>query len=92
MLVDKVVELDSRPLKDFTDLGPLCDEELERVGIYIFTNQRDAKRQCGRNQRVIKVPDPSVFEKTCSFLLAKGITRFIIEGNVFSLENSAEEN
>jgi hypothetical protein len=30
--------------------------------------QRAAKRQCGRSQRVIKVPDTQVFEQTSSYL------------------------
>ena len=46
MLVDKVVELDPKPQKDFPDLGPLDDTELERSGLSL-QQPRTAKRQCG---------------------------------------------
>lgn len=86
MLVDKVVELDARPLKDFPDLGPLDSTDQDRQGLFLFTNPRAAKRQCGRSQRVIKVPDTKVFERTSSYLLKRGITRLVMEGTVVALD------
>ncbi len=86
MLVDKVVELDARPLKELPELGPLADSELDRQGLVLFTSPRSAKRQCGRSQRVIKVPDTAVFERTSSYLLARGITRLVMEGNLIALD------
>ena len=68
MLVDKVVELDARPLKEFPELGLLDDAEQERQGLCLFASPRAAKRQCGRSQRVIKVPDTAVFQRTSSYL------------------------
>ena len=70
MLVDRSVELDARPLKDFPELGLLPDLEKERKAICLFTNQRTAKRNCGRSQRVIKIPNSNVFEISTRFLLA----------------------
>ena len=87
MLVDKVVELDARPLKEFPELGVLDDAELDRQGICLFTNPRAAKQQCGRSQRVIKVPDTGVFERTSRYLLARGITRLVVEGNLIALDS-----
>lgn len=89
MLVDKVVELDARPLKEFPELGPLDDTELERHGLCLFSSPRTAKRQCGRSQRVIKVPDTAVFERTSSYLLARGITRLVMEGSLIALDVNA---
>ena len=86
MLVDKVVELDPKPLRDFPDLGPLDDTELERSGLCLFSSPRTAKRQCGRSQRVIKVPDTGVFERTSSYLLARGITRLVLEGTLIAID------
>jgi transposase-like protein len=86
MLVDKVVELDARPLTDFPELGPLDTADQDRQGLFLFTNPRAAKRQCGRSQRVIKVPDTSVFERTSSYLLKRGITRLVMEGTVVALD------
>ena len=86
MLVDKVVELDARPLRDFPELGPLDTADQDRQGLFLFTNPRAAKRQCGRSQRVIKVPDTTVFERTSSYLLKRGITRLVMEGTVVALD------
>ena len=86
MLVDKVVELDARPLRDFPELGPLDTADQDRQGLFLFTNPRAAKRQCGRSQRVIKVPDTTVFERTSSYLLKRGITRLVMEGTVGALD------
>ena len=86
MLVDKVVELDARPLRDFPELGCLEETELDRQGIFLYASPRAAKRQCGRSQRVIKVPDTGVFGRTSSYLLARGITRLVLDGSVIALD------
>ena len=90
MLVDKVVELDARPLRDFPDIGALDDAELELQGICLFASPRAAKRQCGRSQRVIKVPDTGVFGLTSNYLLARGITRLVMDGSVMALDQPAK--
>lgn len=86
MLVEKAVELDARPLKDFPELGLMNDEEQDRKAIYLFSNQRSAKRQCGRSQRVIQVPDSKVFALSVPYLVGRGITRLILEGTIISLD------
>ena len=86
MLVDKVVELDARPLRDFPELGALDSVDQDRQGLFLFSNPRAAKRQCGRSQRVIKVPDTTVFERTSAYLLKRGITRLVMEGTVVALD------
>ena len=88
MLVDKTVELQAKPLSDFPELGRLPAEEQERQALLVFINPRQAKRQCGRTQRVIKIPDPAVFELTAPYLLAQGISRLVIEGALFALPGS----
>jgi hypothetical protein len=89
MLVDKTVELQPRPLADFTELGSLPAEEQGLQALMLYTNPRQAKRQCGRTQRVIKVPDAGVLERRSSFLVAQGITRLVVEGGtLFALANN----
>jgi hypothetical protein len=88
MLVDKTVELQTRPLSDFPELGALAPEELELQALVVYLNPRQAKRQCGRSQRVIKIPDPQVFQRTSRFLVAQGIQRVLIEGSLYSLSGS----
>lgn len=86
MLVDKTVELDPKPLSEFPELGVVNPEELTRQALCLYSSPRSAKRQCGRSQRVIKVPDTQVFERTSRHLLARGITRLVLEGALYSLD------
>ncbi len=88
MLVDKTVELQPRPLHDFPELGRLPDDEQGRQALVVFANPRQAKRHCGRTQRVIKLPDSQVIHRTASYLLTQGITRLVLEGAVYSLPGS----
>ena len=87
MLVDKLVELDARPLRDFPDMGALSTAEQDLKGVYLYASPRAAKRQCSRHQRVIKVPDTEVFVRTSSFLLARGITRLVLDGTLIALDS-----
>ena len=85
MLVDKTVELQPKPLRDFTELGQIPSDEEERQALQLFANPRQAKRHCGRTQRVIKMPDPDVFVRQASYLHVKGISRLVVEGTLYAL-------
>jgi len=85
MLVDKTVELQARPLSEFPELGRLPADEQDRDALMLFVNPRQAKRHCGRSQRVIKIPDPGIFGRNARFLQAQGISRVVIEGALFAL-------
>lgn len=85
LVVDRAAELIARPLKDFGDLGRIPLEEIQEKTLPIFDNHRVARRFSNRSQRVIKVPDSRMLQKTCSHLQAKGITRLLIDGQVYSL-------
>lgn len=86
LVVDRAAELIARPLKEFGDLGQIPDEEIQAKTLPIFDNHRVAKRFSNpRTQRVIKLPDGRVLQKTSSHLQAKGITRLLIDGQVYSL-------
>ena len=87
MIVDKKVELEVRPISDLPEWSFLPDNELQRNAILLFSNQRTAKRNCSRNQRVIKVPNTSVFKVSKSYLLRKGITRLILEDSIIALDD-----
>lgn len=88
MLVDKTVELEAKPLREFPDLGTLPPEEEERRALLLFANPRKAKQLCGRSQRVIKLPDPWVLHRTARYLVAQGITRVVVEGSLYALPGS----
>tara|TARA_Y100001968_G_scaffold303113_1_gene316987 strand:- start:206 stop:1030 length:825 start_codon:yes stop_codon:yes gene_type:complete len=87
MIVDKKVELDLQPISDLPEWSFLPDNELERNAILLFSNQRSAKRSCSKNQRVIKIPNTSVFKLSKTYLISKGITRLILEDSIISLDN-----
>ncbi len=87
MLVDKKVELENQYISDLPEWSFLPDEELKRRVILLFLNQRSAKRNCARNQKVIKIPNTEIFRISKSYLLQKGITRLIIEDALISLDN-----
>ncbi len=58
---------------------------MEQQAIALFSNPRQATRQCGRSQRVIKVPDSGVFGRTAPFILAQGISRIVLEGSLYAI-------
>lgn len=85
LVVDRAAELIARPLKEFGDLGRIPIEEVQEKTLPVFDNHRVARRFSNRSQRVIKVPDGRMLQKTCTHLQAKGITRLLIDGQVYSL-------
>jgi len=87
MLVDKKVELEVKSISDLPEWNFLPENELERNAILLFSTQRTAKRSCSGNQRVIKIPNTSVFQISKNYLVAKGITRLILEDSIIALDN-----
>ncbi len=87
MIVDKKVELDLQLISDLPEWSFLPANELKRNALLLFANQRAAKRNCSRNQRVIKIPNTDVFKLSKSYLISKGITRLIIEDSIIALDN-----
>ena len=86
LVVDRTAELVARPLREFADLGQIPTEEIQAKTLPVFDNHRVAKRFSNhRTQRVIKVPDGRVLQKASSHLQAKGITRLLIDGQVYAL-------
>jgi len=89
LLVDREVELKGTPVKEFSELGRVAPQEEDLQAIALFVNPRQAKRQCGRSQRVIKVPDSSLFDLTAPYILAQGISRIVLEGALYAIPGSA---
>jgi hypothetical protein len=85
LVVDKSAELIVKPLKEFSDLGNIPSTEIQQKTLPVFHNHRIALRFSNRSQKVIKVPDGRILHKTRSYLQAKGITRLLINGQVYSL-------
>lgn len=85
LVVDRAAELIARPLREFSDLGQIPAQEVQQKTLPVFDNHRVARRYSNRAQRVIKIPDGRMLQRTCSHLQAKGITRLLIDGQVYSL-------
>jgi len=86
LVVDRAAELIARPLKDFGDLGQIPAEEIQEKTLPVFDNHRVAKRFSNpRIHRIIKLPDGKMLERTTMHLQEKGITRLLIDGQVYSL-------
>ncbi len=88
LVIDRTADLITMPMVFFSDLGELPEEEEKKKTLPVFENHRVARRFSQRNQRVIKVPDGELISKTAPWLEAKGITRCLLDGQVYSLESS----
>ncbi len=84
LVVDRAAELITRPLKAFGELGQIPTAEIREKTLPVFDNHRVARRFATRHQRVFKVPDGKMLQKTAPYLQAKGITRLLIDGQVYS--------
>ncbi len=85
MLVDKKIELIPKFLRDYPEWDFLPEEDLNRKTIEIFTDLKEAKRRCKREEKVIKVPNPNVFNIVAPILISKGISRIISDDKLISL-------
>ncbi|MGD1899577.1 MAG: helix-turn-helix domain-containing protein [Phormidesmis sp.] len=85
LVVDMRAELITRPLVEFSDLGQIPSSEEREKTLPVFDNHRVARRFSRNKQRVIKVPDGSLITRTSPYLTAKGITRLLVDGQVFDL-------
>ena len=87
LVIDRSAELIVKPLSEFADLGVIPTEENREKTLPVFDNHRIAKRFSHRRERIIKVPDGRMLQKTSRYLQDKGITRLLIDGQIYSLLN-----
>ena len=85
MIVDKKIELEIKLLKDFPEWGFLPTDDLNRKTIEIYFDMKNAKRFCGKEQKVIKVPNTKVFELVAPLLLSRGISRIVSDDLLIAL-------
>ena len=85
MIVDKKVELTTKYLKDYPEWQFLSKDELSRKTIEIYFDLKAAKRFCNKEQKVIKVPNTSIFKLVAPILLKKGISRIVSLDKLISL-------
>ncbi len=85
MIVDSKIELITKLLKDYPEWEFLPEDDLNRKTIEIYYDLKKAKRNCGRDQKVIKVPNTNVFKIVSPILLSKGISRILTEDKLISI-------
>jgi hypothetical protein len=85
LVIDRTAELVTRPLKDFGELGQVPEHEVQSCTLPVFDNHRIARRFSHRTQRIIKVPNGNMLKATSHQLSAKGITRLLVNGNIYAL-------
>ena len=85
MIVDKKVELEIKQLKDYPKWQFLSKDELKRKAIEIFFDLKIAKGFCGKEQKVIRVPNVNVFKIVAPILRSRGISRIISSDKLIAL-------
>lgn len=85
MIVEKTIELEVKLLKNFPEWQFLSYEDLNRKTIQIFFDLKVAKRNCNKDQKVIKVPNTNVFKIVSPILISRGITRIVSEEQLIAL-------
>ena len=85
IIVDKKIELEIKILKDYPEWDFLPEEDLKYKTIEIYSDLKDARRNCKKDQKVIKVPNPNVFKIASKIILSKGISRIISDKQLIAL-------
>lgn len=85
MIVEKGIELETKFLKDYPEWQFLPKDDLNRKTIQVYFDLKNAKRDCSKDQKVIKVPNTEVFKIVSPILISRGITRIITEDQLLAL-------
>ena len=85
LIVDKKIELVPKLLKDYPQWSYMPEEDLKRITLEIFAEQKFAKKFCSKNEKTIKIPNSKVFIMASKSLKSKGISRIIFEDLLLSL-------
>ena len=85
MIVDKKIELEIKLLKDYPEWEFLPNDDLNRKTIEIYSDLKVAKRDCNKEQKVIKIPNPDVFKIVAPLLTSRGISRIVYPGKLIAL-------
>ncbi len=85
LIVDQKVELEVKSLKDFPQWQFLSKNELSRKTIEIYIDIKIAKGFCGKDHKVIKVPNTDVLKLVAPILRSRGISRIISSDKLIAL-------
>ena len=85
LIVKKEIELETKYLKDYPEWQFLPQNDLKRKTIEIHFDLKTAKRNCNKDQKVIKVPNTDVFRIVAPILMSRGISRIVTAENLISI-------
>lgn len=85
MIVDEKIELEIKYLREYANWQFLSEEELKRKTIEIYLDLKIAKRNCKKQQKVIKVPNTDVFKIVAPILIKRGISRIVSQDKLIAL-------
>ena len=85
MIVDQKIELETKFLKDYPEWQFLPKDDLNRKTIRIYFDLKSAKRDCNKDQKVLKVPNTNVFRIVSPILISRGISRIVSDDQLIAL-------
>ena len=85
MIVDKKIELETKLLREYPEWQFLPEVDLNQKTIELYAELKDAKRNCKKEQKVIKVVNTQVFRIVAPILISRGITRLVCSDKLIAL-------
>ena len=85
MIVDQKIELETKFLKEYPEWLFLPKDDLNRKTIRIYFDLKSAKRDCNKDQKVIKIPNTNVFRIVSPILISRGISRIVCDEKLIAL-------
>ena len=85
MVVDRKIELETKLLRDYPDWHFLPEKDLDLKTIKIYSDIKDAKIDCKKDHKVIKVTNTNVFKIASRIMLSRGISRIICDNELIAL-------
>tara|TARA_B100000886_G_C20215744_1_gene404324 strand:+ start:33 stop:686 length:654 start_codon:yes stop_codon:yes gene_type:complete len=85
MIVDNKTELQVKKLNDYPEWHFLSKDDLNRKTLRIYDDLKNARRDCNKEHKVIKVPNPDVFKIVAPLLTSRGISRIVSPDKLIAL-------
>ena len=85
MIVDKKIELETKLLREYPEWQFLPEVDLNQKTIELYSELKDAKRNCKKEQKVIKVVNTKVFKIVAPILISRGISRLVCSDKLIAL-------
>ena len=84
-IVFMIVDLETKLLREYPEWQFLPEADLNQKTIELYSELKDAKRNCKKEQKVIKVVNTQVFRIVAPILISRGITRLVCSDKLIAL-------